>query len=205
MSDAFDELARHLGKVKLHSYAVDHDISKDDPGWVGAMQMIPILDAMDARIETVRAIAADIPETLRAAMAESVHGLRAEIVAASAEAIREQTMPGIVKIIAATAADLQAVVDEAVTTLKTSQAKFGSAADGAVGKAKTAAEEITLAAMGHTRLLASHTLGAWIKYAIVAFAMAIGTWSITHFVFDGHLYNAGWNAGAAAVRAHGGR
>ena len=186
-------------------YAVDHDISRDDPGWVGAMQMIPLLNAMDERIETVRAIAADIPDALRAAMAESVHGLRAEIVDASAQKHLEQTGPEVLKLVDAAREDVNTTIGDATTRLKELAIQFGSAANGAVADLKSAAMETTQAAMGHSRLLKSHTLGAWLKYAIVAAAMAVGTWSLTHFFADGHLYNAGWNAGAAAVRAHGGR
>lgn len=43
---AFETLAARLGRDKLNAYAVEHGLAKDDPGWVGAVQMLPLLDAL---------------------------------------------------------------------------------------------------------------------------------------------------------------
>ncbi|MHB8425402.1 MAG: hypothetical protein ACYDB9_09655 [Gammaproteobacteria bacterium] len=43
---AFDALAERLGPDRLNAYAVEHGLAKDDPGWVGAVQMLPLLDEL---------------------------------------------------------------------------------------------------------------------------------------------------------------
>lgn len=87
METHFDFLARKVGRDRLNEYAVEHHIAKDDPGWAGAIQMIPLLDALEEQVSTVRRLTDNLPEAIREAGSTIVQGL--------AQDVRTQTVAGI--------------------------------------------------------------------------------------------------------------
>ena len=92
MSEAFDKLADRLGRGRLNAYAVENHIAKDDPGWVGPLQMIPLLDALDDRIATVQAIADNIPAAMIAAGSEITRSIVADTRVEMVAGVREDVL-----------------------------------------------------------------------------------------------------------------
>jgi len=103
MTSPFDVLASHLGSDRLNAYAVEHGLDRDDPGWVGAVQMLPLLDAMAGERERIEGTVAYLPEAMLAlapeiaqAIADAVQGGVVAVVAEyAADAIRSAIADGI--------------------------------------------------------------------------------------------------------------
>ncbi len=103
MTSPFDVLAERLGPDRINAYAVEHGLDRDDPGWVGAVQMLPLLDAMAGERERIEAAAENLPEAMLGlapeiaqAIADAVQGRVVSAVAEhAADAIREAITDGI--------------------------------------------------------------------------------------------------------------
>lgn len=183
--EAYEELANRLGRDKLNAFAVDRNIPKADPGWTGAVQMLPLLDALDERIERIQAIMDSLPNAIRGAASESIHGLAnaiadtsiarietggiAAIKSAVAGEITGTLLPALETVtehhrtaIAATAADLN---ERAI--------KFGNGAQSAVERLSSTADLAAQAVRSHGALIYHHHLRGWMQTGLAALGFAI--------------------------------
>lgn len=58
---AYDTLADALGPDRLAAFAVEHGLAQDNPGWVGALQMLPLLDAIRTERKAIEAAYRELP------------------------------------------------------------------------------------------------------------------------------------------------
>ncbi len=65
---AFDTLAERLGPDRLNAFVGEHGIAKDDPGWVGALQMLPLLDEIRVERKAIEAVYRDLPARISEAV-----------------------------------------------------------------------------------------------------------------------------------------
>ncbi len=103
MTSPFDVLTERLGPDRINAYTVEHGLDRDDPGWVGAVQMLPLLDAIAGERERIEAAVAYLPEAMLAlapeiaqAIADAVQGgVVAAVAEQAADAIRDAITEGI--------------------------------------------------------------------------------------------------------------
>jgi len=183
MRDAFDELAERLGRDRLNAFAVERHIAKDDPGWVGPMQMIPLLDAMRDERERIETAAATLPDSMRAAAIEITTGLADQIADKAVDAIQIAVSGEIVQSVLAAKTSLETIASQHETKMTDKAGKFGVAAEAAVSKLVVAATDVRNHGAAIARLHLAHVLAraAWMLGGMVL-AGAI-TFGILH------LYN----------------
>ncbi|MHB8355395.1 MAG: hypothetical protein ACYDDQ_01750 [Vulcanimicrobiaceae bacterium] len=58
---AYEMLAERVGPDRLNAFAAEHGIAQDDPGWVGALQMLPLLDAIRTERKAIEDAYRELP------------------------------------------------------------------------------------------------------------------------------------------------